>query len=449
MNIIERDGSVAHDVLQIRSRISDALLLALAVFSIPALIGSLNRINTIGWQPVMAVHIVVVTLLWLTVIFRKHIQYQFRASFIIAIFLIIGFSGLIQFGLIAGSIALIVTAAPMTTLLLGINAAIVVFILSMLGIIAIGYAMVSGYIELGFDLNVYHTAFSSWLNIATGLFFISASITTSIAVFNHYLITAIRRSREREEDLHQHQASLEKIIEEKTNDLKRSNQELERFAQIAAHDIKSPLTHISGHTQLLKATSQDKLDQRSVRFIDEIIQSCEYISTIINDQLATSRINKKQDIVSELDMNLVIVNAIHQLTYEINSTGANIHYDELPVVRGIASQITRVFQNLISNAIKYRDKNRDIHINISASQNNQVWVFKIEDNGIGIEKNELQKIFEIYHQSETDQKKPGLGIGLSSCKKIIEQHGGNIWVESSPGEGSHFYFTLKSIDFND
>ena len=437
---------VKDDLLDIRSKICHSFLIAFSILIIPALSASLYRATTIGWQPVMTVHILIAVILWVFLLYKERIPYRFKAGYIILIFLIIGLGALFQFGLISGGVIFVITSVPLAALLFGVRSAALTLTLVLLGIAGIGFATVSGYIGPDFDLQIYNSATSSWIATIFGSFLVAGALTTSISVFNKKLITSVQVSRQREKELQMHQANLEKTIEEKTKKLKLSNQELERFAQIAAHDINSPLASISGHAQLLRALYHGKLDDKADSYLDEMIKSTEYVCSVIKDQLNYSRLDKDILLIGQVDMNEAHKQAEVQLTKLIEKSSTKISHDPLPMVRGIQVQIVRVLQNILSNAMKYRDDNRGLIIHTTSRLSGGFWDFSISDNGVGIEADQLNKVFEMYHQSNSESDIEGAGIGLSTCKKIIESQGGEIWVESEFGKGSTFHFSLKSVD---
>jgi PAS domain S-box-containing protein len=223
-------------------------------------------------------------------------------------------------------------------------------------------------------------------------------------------------------------------------ELKRSNKELEQFAYMASHDLKSPLVSISGFAALLRKDYEDKLDKNAHEYIDFIVSSIKRMDTLINGLLTYSRIGVGSSKLKIVDVNKVFVRAIANLTVDIERNKAKITHDSLPTVLGNDVQLEQLLQNLIGNAIKFHN-NESQGVHISAKQNDGNWVFSVKDNGIGIASENREKIFDMFQCLDRDKYK-GTGIGLAACKKIVELHGGKIWVESQLNTGSIFYFTI-------
>jgi len=223
--------------------------------------------------------------------------------------------------------------------------------------------------------------------------------------------------------------------------LARSNAELEQFAYVASHDLQAPLGTIASFSQLLQRRYQDQLDNKANRLIENIVNGCIRMQTLIDDLLQYSRITTNQKPFELTDLNQVFQEACANLQLAINQNQAIINCSFLPTLAGERSQLIQLFQNLLGNAIKYR-KNQTPNIIINALPQENYWLFSIKDNGIGIDPKHSQRIFQIFQRLHTQQEYTGTGIGLAICKKIIEHHGGEIWVKSEPDQGSTFYFTL-------
>jgi len=224
-------------------------------------------------------------------------------------------------------------------------------------------------------------------------------------------------------------------------DLKRSNSELEQFAYVASHDLQEPLRMVSSYTQLLAERYQDKLDEKAGKFIHYAVDGAARMQKLINDLLAFSRITTRGGSFEFVSSETVLNAALQNLWMTLQTTGAMVTHSQLPQVRTDESQLTQVFQNLIGNAIKFRSG--DVaHAHVAATCQNNHWVFSIKDNGIGIEDKYKKKIFVIFQRLHTREEYPGTGIGLALCKRIVERHGGNIWFESRPGQGTTFFFSL-------
>lgn len=226
------------------------------------------------------------------------------------------------------------------------------------------------------------------------------------------------------------------------NLLQRSNNELKNFAHIISHDLKTPLRTITAYSQLLSRRYKGKIDEKSNEYLDSINQGCNTMKTLIDDLLSHSEITNNDDIISELDLNTVMNDVIKNMDYLIKESNTKITYTELPVVSAKYAHMFQLFMNLISNAIKFKNKDIDPIIKIEVNKQNDFWLFSFNDNGIGIEQENIGKLFKIFSRLHTKNEIDGNGIGLANCKKILEFYNGNIWVESEFGKGSIFYFTL-------
>ena len=271
---------------------------------------------------------------------------------------------------------------------------------------------------------------------------------------------ALRRSRDeleglvvqRTEELREANAHLAVELEERrqaeyrlaqyASDLSRSNAELEQFAYVASHDLQEPLRMVASFTQLLAKRYRDKLDQDAADFINFAVDGATRMQTLINDLLAYSRVGTRGKPFRPTDSEAVFQMAVHNLTETITQNNAVISHDPLPTISGDEVQLIQLFQNLIGNAVKFHGR-RKPQVHISAKRQDAEWVFAIRDNGIGMESDQQERIFSIFQRLHHRSEYPGTGIGLAICKKIVERHGGRIWVESEVGQGSTFYFTVK------
>jgi PAS domain S-box-containing protein len=224
-------------------------------------------------------------------------------------------------------------------------------------------------------------------------------------------------------------------------EVQRSNQELERFAYVASHDLQEPLRMVSSYTQLLGQRYADQLDDRAREYIAYAVDGAVRMQQLINDLLAYSRIQTQGKVPEPVDANAVLGDALTNLSISIAESQAIINHEELPVVRADRSQLMQVLQNLIANAIKFHGAALPV-ISISARDLGHDWLFSVKDNGIGIDPRYADRLFTIFQRLHTRQEYPGTGIGLAVCKRIVERHGGKIWFESESGQGTTFLFTL-------
>ncbi len=225
-------------------------------------------------------------------------------------------------------------------------------------------------------------------------------------------------------------------------ELSRSNAELARFAFVASHDLKEPLRVVANYVQLLKMRYSGHLDSEADEYINFTVQSVKRMYELINDVLAFSRIGGTPEEFREIDLNSVLSESLSNLETAIKESGATIHCAELPKMVVEQNQMIQLFQNLISNAIKYRRANQTPIIDISAKRQDHKWIFSVKDNGIGIDSKYYEKIFVLFQRLHARDKYTGTGIGLATCKKIVERHLGKIWVESKVNQGSTFFFEI-------
>lgn len=230
-------------------------------------------------------------------------------------------------------------------------------------------------------------------------------------------------------------------LKQQADALERSNLELRQFTYIASHDLQTPLRSISGFVQLLQRTYKGNLDQQADEWIDQTVTSVRQMETIIRDIRLYSGIDARARPFAPTPLADVFDEVVTMLATSIHDAHAQVTHDELPTVLGDQSQLVQLLQNLIENGLKYQS-DEPPRIHVSATQTAGEWVVSVCDNGIGIEPEYQQRIFEIFRRLHTQPEYPGTGIGLAVCRKVIERHGGKIWVESEPGQGSTFYFTL-------
>ena len=228
-----------------------------------------------------------------------------------------------------------------------------------------------------------------------------------------------------------------------TQELERSNTDLAQFAYVASHDLQEPLRMVTSFVQLLQHRYQGKLDKDADEFISYAVDGASQMQQLINDLLKYSRVGTHGKTLEPTNCNIVVTHAISNLNKTIKEADAVINIDHLPTISADYTQLVQLFQNLIGNAIKYHGKKQP-EILIRATNKGDDWLFSVRDNGIGINKDYIDKIFVIFQRLHNKSKYPGTGIGLSICKKIVERHGGRIWVESKIGQGSTFYFTIPN-----
>jgi len=234
-------------------------------------------------------------------------------------------------------------------------------------------------------------------------------------------------------------------LEQLTADLKRSNQDLEQFAYIASHDLQEPLRAVASYTQMLAKRYQGKLDEKADIYIGFVVDGATRMQQLIKDLLAYSRVGRHKLKLQSTDCNAVVHKVLKDLQLSIAENQATITVDSLPTVLADTTQITNLFQNLIGNAIKYRSE-APPQVDISAEKQSSKWVFRVRDNGIGIEPQYAEQIFGIFQRLHASDEYPGTGLGLAICQRIVERHGGHIWVESQLEKGAIFCFEIPIVN---
>ena len=264
---------------------------------------------------------------------------------------------------------------------------------------------------------------------------IEASIS-QIRVGSEHLYTVILR------DISQRLRD-EAVLRDTTVELSRSNVELEQFAYVASHDLQEPLRAISGCVQLLAQRNAGTLDDTSTQLIGHAVEGASRMQTLINDLLAYSRVGTRGAPKRPVDSRALVDVALANLSVAIAEAGAAVSVGDLPTVEADPTQLTQVFQNLIGNALKFR-RGDGPTVEVTAARTPDGWRFSVADNGIGISPDYFERIFTIFQRLHTRAEYPGTGIGLAICRKVVERHGGRMWVDSVPDQGSTFHFILPA-----
>jgi len=227
-------------------------------------------------------------------------------------------------------------------------------------------------------------------------------------------------------------------------ELTRSNEELERFAYVASHDLQEPLRMVASYSQLLARRYEGKLDEKADRYIRYAVEGAARMQVLINDLLAYSRVGRAGE-RRPVEAGEVLADALQRLEFAVGHAGASVSADPLPRVLAEPTELLQVFQNLLSNALKFR-RDEPPRVHVSAARQGGRWVISVADNGLGIEPGYFERVFVVFQRLHPAAAYPGTGIGLAICKKIVERTGGRIWVESTPGVGSTFFFSLPAAE---
>ncbi len=280
------------------------------------------------------------------------------------------------------------------------------------------YSMEKRYLHKNSDL--------FWVNLTVSLM----RDTNNSPIYFINVVEDITTRKEAEDKLGQ---TIEALI--------RSNAELEQFAYVASHDLQEPLRMVSSFVQLLADRYKGKLDAEAEKYIKIALDGASHMQNLIQDLLMFSRVTSRGQMFQNVNVDDVLNQVLNDLSVSIQESHSVISIDHMPTVYADPTQLGQVFQNLISNAIKFRGE-QPPNIHIGARQQTGEWIFSIADNGIGIDKKYFDKLFVIFRRIQPRGKYPGTGIGLATCKKIVERHGGRIWVESELGKGSTFFFSI-------
>jgi len=266
-------------------------------------------------------------------------------------------------------------------------------------------------------------------------------LRSKVAVFVE-LSRGHAKLREQAEAIQRLNADLEKRVLERTEELVRSNEELQQYAYIASHDLQEPLRTVSLYAQLLSKRYHNQLAADADQFIEIIVNGAARMEKLIHDLLDFSRVDARgADYFREASCDEALEDAVGGLASSIEESGAVITKDSLPRVFGDSVQLTRLFQNLLVNSMKYRSAEPP-RVHVAARAHGAEWVISVQDNGVGIEPQYAEKVFGIFRRLEPRHNGSGSGMGLAICKKIVSRHGGRIWVESALGQGAKFCFTL-------
>ncbi|MFZ2197583.1 MAG: ATP-binding protein, partial [Thermodesulfovibrionales bacterium] len=236
----------------------------------------------------------------------------------------------------------------------------------------------------------------------------------------------------------------EEDLKKAMEDLARSNKDLEEFAYAISHDLQAPLRSMSGFAKILIENYRGRLDEEADKYLDFIISAAKRMQRMIEDILAYSRVGTRAGEFSDVDLEPVLRQATENLYASIEENGAVVTHGSLPVVKADQSQMILLLQNLIGNALKFTAGPPRVHV--SSVKQGSEWVFSVQDNGIGIDPEQFDRLFVLFQRLHTEEEYPGTGVGLAICKKIVDRHGGRMWVESGPGQGSQFFFTIPVKD---
>jgi signal transduction histidine kinase len=282
--------------------------------------------------------------------------------------------------------------------------------------------------------------------LGVGLFFLA--IAAIMAVLSATVLieaSVLNRIDDKQKKAQQAVEQFNAVLKESAEDLASSNRDLEHFAYVASHDLQEPLRAVSGCVQVLQKRYQGKLDERADELIAHTVDGVSRMQGLIKDLLTYSQVGTRGKAFGAADGNAIFQQALANVEVAVTETRAAVTHDDLPLVRADAAQLAQVFQNLLSNALKFHGPEQP-RIHVGVRRHGHHWQFRVQDNGIGIQPEYFDRIFILFQRLHTRNVYPGTGIGLAICKKIVERHGGRIGVESEPGKGSTFFFTIPDLE---
>ncbi|MFC6663263.1 sensor histidine kinase [Deinococcus multiflagellatus] len=237
-----------------------------------------------------------------------------------------------------------------------------------------------------------------------------------------------------------------RVLQERTRELERSNADLERFAYVASHDLQEPLRTIASFAELIERRYGQHLDDRGRQYLTFVTRGAERMKVLIDDLLVFSRLNVVREDPTPLDLAAPLQDALDSLHGAIEHSGAQVSWGALPQVLGVRSELAQLFQNLLGNAIKFRRPDAAPRIEIQVQPAEGQWQIQVRDNGIGFDPHYAERIFQMFQRLHGRDQYEGTGMGLAIVRKILEHHGGQIWAQSVPGQGSTFTFTLQAAE---
>jgi len=305
--------------------------------------------------------------------------------------------------------------------------------------IFIGYAI---HHQLWSDIILPVYDLENWIAVSSNLIFLSFLTVILIPKLFRGLQGTIEEQNRLKSELEQNQTKLESSL----NQLEQKNSELEEFAYAASHDMKEPLRMVRSFLKLLNDRYIDLIDERGKKYIHFAVDGAERLNVFIDDLLEYSRVGRMYDSFEGVDVGEVAKDVAKVYKKDKLYSRAIINCGELPTIHAVPVSVKMLFQNLIGNALKYQRKGMVPEISVSCEDIGEYWKFRVSDNGIGIKKEYFDQIFQIFNRLHSNDVYSGTGVGLAICRKITEQHGGTIWVESSEGKGSDFFFTFPKSD---
>jgi signal transduction histidine kinase len=293
--------------------------------------------------------------------------------------------------------------------------------------------------DIGSSLILAEYSINEWVAVSVNLVFLSVLAVILIPK----LFNGLQSTIEEKERLEHRLEKKSKDLEESVELVKSTNRELEQFAYTVSHDLKEPLRMVRSFMILLEKKYQGQLDQQAQKYINFAVDGADRMNVLIDDLLEFSRVGRLYKKTEQIDLNILMDGIVSNYIHEINAGKIRIVAEDLPKVNGVSVSLKLLFQNLISNGLKFQSGDKKPIVTVSCKEREDVWQFSVSDNGIGIDESHFERIFKLFKRLHTHEEYSGSGTGLAICQKVVEQHGGKIWIESEEGKGSTFYFTIK------
>jgi signal transduction histidine kinase len=372
----------------------------------------------------------------ITIAFYPGLTVYLRKLIFCTAFFLVSIALLFYLGTYGPGLMYLLAISIMVVLILDFKYAIGTVILNTVVCILIGVMIHYRWMA---DTLFWEYSVQSWIAVSSNLVFLSLLCVILIPKLFNGLQSTILKQNELKSRLEQNQVILKESIEK----AEEKNKELENFAYVTSHDLKEPLRMIRSFLKLLEEKYSAVLDEKANKYIHFAVNGAERLTSQIDDLLEYSRIGRVYANVESVDLNKIIQEIEEIYAYDPDSIKPIIHYDSMPVIEAVPILMKMIFQNLINNGIKFQLENSSPVIHLSYTDIGEHWQFSVTDNGIGIEEKYHEVIFQLFHRLHSTDTYSGSGMGLAICKKIAEQHGGKIWLESKLGHGSTFYFTIR------
>jgi signal transduction histidine kinase len=429
-------GNDLKDLSYWRDKLFASTIVYLLPFCMIALVPSIYMVVMTGKYALALLDILTITLITIMG-FAPGIQLTVRKIIFICSMYALSAALLYYLGIHGSGLSYLLASCILSTLIFTARYKFWPVWLNVFICICFGAARIFNIVPWPHDLD---NSLGAWIAVSSSAIFLSLLSAALLSRVFNGLQETIMTEKELKDELRMQRESLQQALLL----LQQKNDELEQFAFVASHDLKEPVRMVTSFMGLLKRKYGNQLDEKAHTYMDFAINGGIRMQKMISDLLELSR-TARQDAVKELvDLNEILLEAKQNIFKLIKENNAEIIIrNKLHVITANRADMTRLLQNLLSNAIRFRKKEINPVICLNATEKEKEWLFSMQDNGIGIDREKFGKIFEIFARLHSHEEYEGTGIGLAVCKKVVEYHGGRIWVESEEGKGSNFYFTIK------